>query len=229
METNRVWNEYNQANQRDERMAHEWILTLKNWLMVNLCGEGSRTILDYGCGYFDLGIELIREGQSVDGFDPFGPAVQVARHRVEELVPGRAQIWSSATEIPKARYNVIVLNSVIQYMTADNELEKFLSFARELLRQEAGLIVISDVIPRDYSPALDGLECLSHAARRGVLWPMILHLGRTFKNDGHKAVKRYDFADLKALAEDSGYEAKKLECNLTPSRRRYSVVLQTAP
>jgi 2-polyprenyl-3-methyl-5-hydroxy-6-metoxy-1,4-benzoquinol methylase len=228
VETNRVWNEYNKANQRDESMAHEWILTLKNWLMVNVCGRVPTTILDYGCGYFDLGIELIREGQAVDGFDPFDPAVHVARRRVEELAPDRTQIWSAVAEIPKARYNVIVLNSVVQYMTAANELEKFLSLARDLLRKEGGFIVISDVIPQNYSPVLDGLECLFYAARRGLLWPMILHLGRTFRNGGHNAVKRYDCAELEEFAEHSGYELKKLERNLTPSKRRYSVVFQTA-
>lgn len=227
METNRVWNEYNKANRRDKKMAHEWILTLKNWLVSNICAGGPAFILDYGCGYFDLGLELIREGHSVDGFDPFVPAVDVARRRVKELVPGKAQIYSSLNEIPRHRYDVIVLNSVAQYMTDKNELEKFLSFSRDLRRKGTGLIVISDVIPTNYSPVVDGLECLYHAARRSLLWPMILHLCRTFQNSGHKAVKRYDFTELKELAAHLNYEVKKLECNLTPSKRRYSVVLET--
>ena len=226
METNRAWNEYNKANQRDKKMAHEWILKLKNWLISNLCAKGSTSILDYGCGYFDLGIELIQEGHSVDGFDPFGPAVDIARRRVEELVPGKAQIYSSINEIPRRRYDVIVLNSVIQYMTDENEFAKFLSVGRVLLRKEASLLVISDLIPINYSPVFDGLECLYYAARRSLLWPMTLHLCRTFQNSGHKAIKRYDFADLKELAEHLDYKVKKLECNLTPSKRRYSVVLE---
>ena len=225
METNRAWNEYNKANQRDKKMAHEWILTLRNWLISNVCARGASSILDYGCGYFDLGIELVREGHSVDGFDPFGPAVDVARRRVEESVPGKAQIYSSLDEIPRHRYDVIVLNSVVQYMTDEDELEKFLSLSRVLLRKGPGLIVISDVIPTKYSPVVDGLECLYYAARRGLLWPMSLHLCRTFQNSGHKAVKRYGFAKLKELAEHLDYDVKKLECNLTPSKRRYSVVL----
>jgi SAM-dependent methyltransferase len=226
VETNKVWSEYNKVNPRNEKMAHEWVLTLKTWLSSNLSPRGSTSILDYGCGYFDLGIELVREGHSVDGFDPFSPAVDIARRRVEELGPGKAQIYSSPNEIPMRRYDVIVLNSVIQYMTGENELEKFLSFGRGLLRNEDGLIVISDVIPRNYSPVLDGLECVCYTARRRLLWPMTLHLYRTFQNSGHKAIKRYDFADLKELAESFDYEVKKLDCNLTPSRRRYSVVLQ---
>jgi SAM-dependent methyltransferase len=227
VETNRVWNEYNKANQRDERMAHEWILTLKRWLTLNVGAKDSSTILDYGCGYFDLGIELIQEGYSVDGFDPFGPAVHVARGRLEKFPPGKARIFSSVDEIPRGQYNVIVLNSVVQYMTNENELERFFSFARTLLRNKAGVIVISDVIPQHYSPVADGLECVSYAARRGLLWPMILHLCRTFQNSGHKTVRRYDFADLKETAEHFDYEARRLRRNLTPSKRRYSVVLQT--
>ena len=226
METNRAWDEYNKLNPRDEKMAHEWILTLKNWFVSNLSSKGSTSILDYGCGYFDLGIELVQEGHSVDGFDPFGPAVDIARRRVEEQVPGKAQIYSSVNEIPRRRYDVIVLNSVVQYMTGENELEKFFSFGRGLFRDKGGLIVISDIIPRIYSPILDGLECLCCAARRSLLWPMALHLYRTFQNSGHQTIKRYDFAELKELAESLDYEVKQLDCNLTPSRRRYSVVLQ---
>jgi SAM-dependent methyltransferase len=226
VETNRAWNEYNKANQRDKKMAHEWILTLKDWLISNACAKNS-TILDYGCGYFDLGIELIQAGHSLsaDGFDPFGPAAAIARSRIEEIAPAKTQIFSSINEIPRHRYNVIVLNSVVQYMTGDNELATFLSLARELLRKEGGLVVVSDVIPRDYSPALDGLECLYYATPR-LLWPMILHLYRTFKNSGHKAIKRYDLADLRRLAERLEFKVMKLERNLTPSKRRYSVVLQ---
>ncbi len=226
METNKGWNDYNKVNQRDKKMAHEWILMLKNWLRSNLFARGLTSILDYGCGYFDLGIELVQEGHSVDGFDPFGPAVEIARRRIEELVPGKAQIYSSVNEIPSRRYDVIVLSSVVQYMTGENELEKFFSFGRGLFRNEGGFIVISDVIPRNYSPVLDGLECLCFAARRSLLWPMTLHLYRTFQNSAHKTIKRYDFVELKELAKSFDYEVRKLDCNLTPSRRRYSVVFQ---
>jgi SAM-dependent methyltransferase len=226
VETNKAWDEYNKLNPRDKKMAHEWILTLKNWFVSNFSSKGSTSILDYGCGYFDLGIELVQEGHSVDGFDPFGPAVDIARRRVEEQVPGKAQIYSAPNEIPGRRYDVIVLNSVVQYMTGKNELEKFFSFGRGLFRDEGGLIVISDVIPRNYSSVLDGLECLWCAARRSLLWPMALHLYRTLQNSGHRTIKRYDFAELKELAGSLDYEVKQLDCNLTPSRRRYSVVLQ---
>jgi SAM-dependent methyltransferase len=226
VETNKRWDHYNKVNPRDERMAHEWILVLKTWLVSNLSASGSAAILDYGCGYFDLGIELIKEGYSVDGFDPFGVAVDIARWRVEEVVSRKARIYSSPDDIPRRQYDVIVLNSVVQYMTGENELPRFFSFSRGLFRNGSGLVVISDIIPRNYSPVLDGLECLYYAARHGLLKPMTLHLYRTFQNSAHLAVKRYEFAELKELAESLDYEVKKLDCNLTPSRRRYSVVLQ---
>jgi SAM-dependent methyltransferase len=226
VETNRAWNAYNELNRRDEKMAHEWILVLKSWLESKLSARGSTCILDYGCGYFDLGIELAQKGYLVDGFDPFGPAVDIARARVEQLVPGRAQIYSSPNEIPTRRYDVIVLNSVVQYMIAENELQKFFAFSRGLFRNESGLVVISDIIPRGYSPILDGLEFLYCAARRTLLWPMLLHLYRTFQNKGHRTVRRYDFAELEELAESFDYDVTKLDCNLTPSKRRYTVVLQ---
>jgi SAM-dependent methyltransferase len=226
VETSKTWNEYNKLNPRDEKMAREWILMLKSWLRSKLTASGLTSILDYGCGYFDLGIELIKEGYSVDGFDPFGVAVDIARRRVEELVSRKARIYSSPDDIPRRQYDVVVLNSVVQYMTGENELQRFFSFSRGLFRNGSGLVVVSDIIPRNYSPVPEGLEFLYYAARHGLLKPMTLLLYRTFQNSGHLAVKRYEFAELKELAESLDYEVKKLDCNLTPSRRRYSVVLQ---
>lgn len=121
--------------------------------------------------------------------------------------------------------DLIVANSVVQYLSAD-ELDQLLALWRRLLAP-GGVLIVGDVIPPNISPLTDMLALLRYAARNGFLIAAILGLARTLLSD-YRAVRSrlglacYSDADFLAKLAAAGYSSERLSRNLEHNPARMS-------
>ncbi len=220
------WNAYNQWNVRHPEMSRAWVEQAALWLVNDSPLVPARaTVLDYGCGYFDLGCLLQPHFSRVDGYDPNDQDLAVAKRAG---LPKSGKLFAERGEIPGGAYDLIVLNSVAQYFAGEAELREFFAFGRRALREGEGAILLTDLLPREYNAFAAAFSSLRFAGRRGLLWPWCVHLWKAATKPPALALYRLDFPSLREIAREEGFAARLLEGNLTPARQRYSVWLPRA-
>jgi SAM-dependent methyltransferase len=215
------WNRYNNSvNRRDPAMSLLWVRRAVEALCApgNL-GAGAR-VLDFGCGYFDLGALLEDRGYLVDGYD-INPETLAQARSIRSF---RGQLFDSIDQLPHGAYDLIILNSVAQYFDGLGDLERHLVTFHELLRPH-GRVVLSDVLPPDYNPYLDAVWSLAYATIHGCARPMISHLAAAATKGKEFNLARYDDQDISSVATRTGFTAQKLRKNYSPSIFRYTVQL----
>jgi 2-polyprenyl-3-methyl-5-hydroxy-6-metoxy-1,4-benzoquinol methylase len=229
------WNEYNDWNRRAPNLRLAWFDEIKIWISENysIPHESERekspnpqklnlALLDYGCGHFDLGQWLSPHFEVVDGFDPHAPSIDEAAQKVK----GKSnRLYKSKVDIPTGTYDLIILHSVMQYFSGEAEIKDFLSLAHTLLKGPAGLIVITDIIPTDYSPLSAILHSAVFALKKKIFWTWLNHIWRASTKPSNLKLLQIDFDNLESIASSAGFTATKLGKNLSPATHRYSVVL----
>jgi SAM-dependent methyltransferase len=112
--------------------------------------------------------------------------------------------------LPNACLDLVVANSLIQYLKAD-ELTALLGLWRSKLKP-GGRLVLADVIPPDLGPLSDASQLLSFAWRGGFLKAALAGLVRTAFSDYRKLRARYGLSThtaegITALIAQAGFEA----------------------
>lgn len=219
------WNHYSLWNRRHEGLAALWIRDLVSWVKASSFVNAHKSILDFGCGYFDVGLAVRHLFARVDGFDISRQACGVAAMRIRDFHQ-TSNIYTATHDIPRVSYDLIIVNSVVQYFGNKETLTSHFSLWRGLLRREgASQIILSDLIPSDYVAWRDAIRSLRVALPEGLLWPMSVHLWKAATKPSSLALLTLDFAELTKLAKEEGLTASLLPTNLTPSRQRYAVRL----
>jgi len=220
------WAHYGEYAPRNDRMAEFWLRPTIDHLKESLAlqsGPAQQNILDYGCSHFDLGVSI---NACVDGYDPDKGAIEYAMQRVAAFSGDKPVLTCSLEEIPEEKYNWIVANSVVQYFSGNSEFEKFIeNCACKWLKHGNSNILITDVIPIRYSKPMDAIENILVAARGGFLIPMLKHMVRAAARPASLKLTRYKVSTILEIAGRHGFRGQVLEKNLTPSRRRYTVLL----
>ena len=126
-------------------------------------------------------------------------------------------------ELPDASLDMIVANSVVQYLGLD-EFRAFLALARLKLKPEGGLYV-ADVVPPDVSPVTDASALLSFAWRGGFLSAALAGLARTAASDYRKlrdeiGLAQYDEPEMIEILAEAGFTAERLAHNLGHNQAR---------
>jgi SAM-dependent methyltransferase len=220
-----AWRTYHRWNRRDERMAQLWVRPLVKHLRTLPWLGADRAVLDYGCGYFDVGLAVADRFGRADGFDTDAGAVEVARTRAK-LKPS-SHVYGSTDDIPRATYDLIVANSVFQYLAGDDEVLRTLRLFRTLLRPGGrGEVLLGDLIPQRYSSAKDALRSIWVACQNGVVVSMAVHLWKAAFKGGGLDLNRIAPERIAELAAAAGFDCERLPVNVTPSRRRYSYLLR---
>jgi SAM-dependent methyltransferase len=220
--TSTDWRTYNRWNRRDERMAELWVRDLVRYLNALPWLGPDRAVLDYGCGYFDVGLAVAHRVGRVDGFDIEERTVEHARQRA----PVGSRVFNHSEAIPQASYDLIVANSVFQYLGNDEGVLQTLKLFRSLLRPGGrGEVLLGDLIPLTYSSIKDGFRSLHVAGRNGMMAAMLVHLWKAAFKAGPLELHRIEPERLGELADAAGFDCRRLPKNLTPSRQRYSCLL----
>ena len=222
-----TWEQFNQWNRRDRQMSRAWVLKLCRFIKARGWAPPSANVLDFGCGYFDVGFLLAPNVARMDGYDPFTPSVREVEREAAALPCTR--LYTRVEDIPRKTYNLLVVNSVIQYMNNTGEFRTTLALMRDCLYPAPGSrIVISDIMPRTYTAVQDAAEILLYAFKTGLTLAMLTHLFKAARFSRKQAYLQLNFDDIRDMAAGLGLRTMQTDENLTPSRRRYTCLLEPA-
>jgi SAM-dependent methyltransferase len=183
-------------------------------------------VLDYGCGeqiHADIVAAAAGEVLLCDQALP-------VRAALERRFAGTARIRVSSPEDlekePANSIELIVANSVIQYLTAA-EFDRLLALWRRLLTAN-GTLIVADVIPPGVGAASDVAALLRYAARNGFLLAALAGLARTAVSPYRKlrrtlGIAQYTEADFIRRLAAAGYAAERLPYNFehNPARMTF--------
>jgi len=189
--------------------------------------SSSAVILDYGCGdalHADRIAAAARKLILVE-------AAPQARARLAGRFQGHPAIEVLAPEaireLPDRSLDLVVMNSVAQYL-ASSELSALLILFRRLLRP-AGLLVIGDVVPPHTSLLTDAMALLNFAAANGFLAAALRGLARTVLSDYRQlrsrlGLSRYGEAGMIEKLEQADFLAARAETNIGHNQSRMTFV-----
>ncbi|MFI7639313.1 class I SAM-dependent methyltransferase [Nonomuraea sp. NPDC049400] len=199
--------------------------------IVALLPPGAGRVLDYGPGEaLSAGrvAEVCREVILCEAADTMRAALaaRFARH------PGVTVIGQDGlARLADRSVDLIVVHSVVQYLTAD-ELNALLRAAHRLLAP-GGRLVLSDLVPPGAGLLSDAVELLRFAFRAGFLVAAVASLARTAFSPYSRArrrrgLTRLDERRLTILAGQARLTGRRLPANLGNNRARWAFLAHRA-
>ena len=183
-------------------------------------------VLDYGSGdalHADLVAAVAAEVMLCDAAPSVRAAMAVrfaANPRIAVLSPEEIEA------LPDARLDLIVTNSVAQYLTGD-ELARLLALFRRLLTP-SGTLIFADVIPPDVGTVSDVSALLRYAAKHGFLVAALVGLAKTTVSPYRKirstlGIAQYTEAEFMQRLAAAGFAAERLARNMehNPARMTF--------
>ena len=195
-------------------------------IVACLPGPAAR-VVDYGCGEA-LSAHLVADDcahlflcESSESTRQRLAARTAGRPNVEIISPQQFE------RLPSGSVDVIVANSVIQYLSL-SELAHFLAASREKLSRE-GRLVLADVIPRHVGMVRDVAELLKFAAANGFLLAAGAGLVRSYFSNYRQVrqqlgLLQFDEAEILGLLGQSGFVAHRRTPNIGHNAHRMTFV-----
>jgi SAM-dependent methyltransferase len=180
-------------------------------------------VLDYGCGEASAADLVATAG----GHLTLVEAAPNVRAALKARYEGNAKISvltpDEAAARPPGSFDLIVMHSVAQYLTAA-ELARILQIFRALVKPN-GLVIIGDIVPAQLAAPYAALALLRFAAANGFFWAAVGGLMRIFVSDYLKLKKthglsHYDEADMLATLKAAGFTARRAPRNIGHNQRR---------
>jgi SAM-dependent methyltransferase len=183
-------------------------------------------VLDFGCGealHADL-VAAVAARVMLSDAAPSVRAAMAARFaanpRITVLTP------EDVGKLPAGGLDLIIVNSVVQYLSAD-ELDRLLALWRRLLA-DGGALIVADVIPPNVGAVSDVMALLRLAASNGFLMGALGGLARTAVSPYRKlrntlGIAQYTEAQFTAKLAAAGFTAERLPRNLehNPARMTF--------
>jgi cyclopropane fatty-acyl-phospholipid synthase-like methyltransferase len=191
--------------------------------VASLIPSSDATVLDYGCGEALSADRVAARCAKLYLCD----AAANVRERLRARFAGEARIVvlspEEAETLPEAALDMIVANSVIQYLSLD-ELRSFLALARAKLKA-GGVLVLADVVPPQVGPLTDARALLSFAWKGGFLGAGIVGLVRTAASEYRKlreeiGLSQYAEPDIVDILAEAGFAAERLPHNIGHNQAR---------
>jgi SAM-dependent methyltransferase len=188
-------------------------------------------VLDYGCGEALYAEDVARLCSSLVCSDA-APAVRdKLAERVAAIPKIEAQSPDQTESTPDGTYDLIVVNSLLQYLTID-QLSTLLSLWRRLLKPD-GRLVLADVVPPDVSPVTDAAALLSFAFKGGFVGAALMGFVRTALSDYRKLRGELGFTmhseyDFLAMLSRHGFTAERSRPNFGHNQARMTFVAKVA-
>lgn len=215
------WNDYNSWNERDTKLSLLWVKPIAKWLEDNYELK-KLTILDYGCGYFDLGSIINKSCDNIYGYDPYSEGLNYAKHKYNI---SDQNLTNNLDSFSHLSFDLIVLNSVLQYFHDESDIDVFFTWLQKNSEKRKIEVIISDIIPENYSAPIDAIENLLYASFHKHPIRMMKHLFKAATKSDDLKLFKIEFDTIKEKAKKFGLTIEKLNINLTPSKRRYSIRL----
>ncbi len=204
---------------REPILSIEWLKPLAIWLEINF--QGNLSILDFGCGHFNLAVLLKDSLFKFDGYDPDEIERKIA---ISQSTNKKHRIFKTAEEIPNNHYDIILINSVIQYLNNESELKEILTDLKEKI-SKSGRIILSDIIPENYTPIRSAISDLYFASRSNLFFPYLKHITNSILFQKKQGLLKTSFVSLEKLSKEIDFDCRLIEVQLTPSHNRFAVML----
>lgn len=192
-------------------------------LQISLPLRPGMRVLDFGCGFGAVSERLAAMEVELRYWDRSDQMRRFVELRLKDYANAGVLDLSASDE----RFDLIVVNSVIQYMSPD-DLKQWLAEWGRLLARD-GRIVVSDIIPPSSNFSSEVLDSLRFAAANGFLIASIGRLAQEFlrytKRRRSLTLLRLDRAQFLDLAAAIGLSTEFLKANLTFRRKRLSAIL----
>lgn len=182
-----------------------------------LVPQPDATVLDYGCGEaLSAGMVKARCGRLL-----LCDAAETVRDRLRLRFDGQEGIEVISPDdletLAKGSIDLVVVNSVVQYLNAEALGTLVRSFRRVVAPH--GRIVFADIVPREARALDDARALLVFGARNGFLLPALVGLVRTAFSDYRRVrtqlgLSRYAEYEFRKLLEGHGLSSERIRPNL---------------
>jgi SAM-dependent methyltransferase len=223
----KFWEQANRIYVNDRHRAVHYTRVADDIISVLSPGRAP-IVLDYGCGD---ALEAPRVAERCARLYLYD-ASQSVRARLETRFAGVAGIQVVADVGAVGPIDVIVVNSVIQYLSRD-ELGRLLATCRAVLAAE-GVLVIADVIAPDAGAVADIAALLRTGWRHGFLGAALLGIAASALSDYRKlrrdlGLATYEADGFLALLAQAGFAGQRRPANFGFNGRRYTVMARKSP
>jgi len=192
---------------------------------------GSPVVLDYGCGEA-LHAPLIAPATGRLILCDAAPKL-LAALRARYASDGRIEAHSpdEIAALPDGSLDVVVMQSVAQYLSPEEADRLFVLF-RRLLKPD-GLFMLGDIIQPDVSAIREIITLLRFAAANGFLFAALRGLVRTALSDYPKlrsslGLTRYSEADMFAKLRRAGFSTSRADKNVGHDQARMTFISRPA-
>src|SRR5579871_47030 len=191
--------------------------------IIRLLPSAEARVLDHGCGE---AMHADRVAAQCGGLF-LCEAAPTLRARVAARFANESKIRvigpDEVERLPAACVDLVVANSVIQYLKQD-ELKSLLAVWRRVLKP-GGRLVIADVIGPTQGAAADTLALLRFAAANGFLIAAFFGIARTVFSDYRKlraelGLTRYSEDEMLTLLRGAGFSPKRIAENFGHNQQR---------
>lgn len=184
-------------------------------------------VLDYGCGEALQAADVAARCKWLYLCES-GPSLRDAlSRRLADVAAVNVIAPEELAGLPDASLDLVVANSVLQYLTRE-ETAALAGTLRPKLARE-GRLIFADVIPPDSSIVSDVTSLLSTAARHGFLLAALAGLASTLVSDYRRLRQKiglttYTEAEIVRLLEKSSYRAECRLKNFGFNTRRMTII-----
>jgi ubiquinone/menaquinone biosynthesis C-methylase UbiE len=188
-------------------------------------------VLDYACGE---ALSAARVAEACGKLYLAEPAPGVRGRLIARFAPNtkiRVRSLDDLRKMEEKSVDLVVMNSVVQYMTA-GELDQALAVIRRLLKP-GGRLVLGDVLRPEVGMARDVIALLRFAATHGFLRDALIGLVSTALSDYRQlrarvGLQRYSEAGMLAKLAAGGFTAKRAHINIGHNPWRMTFVARDA-
>ena len=180
-------------------------------------------VLDYGCGEASSA-DLVASASGHLTLVEAAPNVRASLKARYEANPKISVLTpDEAAAQPAASFDLIVMHSVAQYLSAA-ELDRVLKIFRRLLKPD-GLVIVGDIVPARFAAPYAALALLRFAIANGFFFAAVGGLMRIFVSDYLRLKKmvglsHYDEAQMLAKLKAAGYAAQRAPRNIGHNQQR---------
>ncbi|WP_407176765.1 class I SAM-dependent methyltransferase [Bradyrhizobium sp. STM 3562] len=190
-----------------------------------------QVVLDYSCGE---ALFAAKVAEACGLLILAEPAPGVRGRLIARFAPNtkiRVRSLEDVRKMPENSVDLVVMNSVVQYMTPE-ELDSAFDVVRKLLRP-SGRLVIGDVLRPEVGMPMDVYALLRFAARHGFLKDALIGLLATALSDYRQlrsrvGLQRYSEADMIAKLAKRGFSATRAGHNIGHNPWRMTFVAHHA-
>jgi ubiquinone/menaquinone biosynthesis C-methylase UbiE len=188
-------------------------------------------VLDYSCG------EALSAGKVAEACGMLilaEPAPGVRGRLIARFAPNtkiRVRSLEELRSMPSGSIDLVVMNSVAQYMKPD-ELDGAFAVIRRLLKPN-GRLVLGDILRPEVGMARDVLALLMFASKHGFLRDALVGLVKTALSDYRElrtkvGLQRYSEQDMLAKLKKGGFSVARAPKNIGHNRWRMTFVARPA-